>query len=148
MFRVFGTFGHMKRVCMAYENNSFGTSSAAMLLAVLQYLNLPTDCTFSYESDTDYSTYDYDSVARQILNAQAQVFIFFAPPAWSNPLIDAYYRLAPHGTMMFLTGSWNGNDSRDHFKAKGYNPAMLVTTQVVPHPETTEYVAAVKYRAA
>eukprot|EP00760_Papus_ankaliazontas_P021916 PhM_4_TR18763/c1_g1_i4/m.4296 len=59
-----------------------------------------------------------------------------------------HLRQEPHGDLVVMTGSWNGDDNRNHWKAKGYNPNSLLTMQATPHPLSTTSQAAVRYREA
>eukprot|EP00760_Papus_ankaliazontas_P025793 PhM_4_TR2879/c0_g2_i1/m.889 len=149
MFKIFATYKQLKRVCLAYQDDDFGRPAATAIISGLDYLQISSDCVLHYTPTADgIMSYDYQAGAQQIFNAKAHVFIFFTQAMWSNTLLDAYYALNPNSTMLLLTGSWNGNDNRDHFKAKGYNPSNLVTTQVVPHPEQVTSASATNYRKA
>eukprot|EP00760_Papus_ankaliazontas_P021914 PhM_4_TR18763/c1_g1_i2/m.4311 len=149
MFYVFNKFLLMKRVCIAYQDDAFGRGLLESFSERIQYLDVnTTSCLISHPADVNFASYDYNSVAQKLVAYRAQIFVYFTSTAWSNPVVDAYHALAPNSNMIFMTGSWNGEDNRNYFMSKGYDPSKLIVTQVTPRPLSADSYAAYMYRNA
>lgn len=156
MLKLFVESKHFKRVCMIYQNDSFGIPAMEAVTAAMANMRLTLTGTHAYNK-AETASFDFAMLAEQVLAESAQGIIFFGVDTFSNPFLRAFKQLydAAAATSssatpfpQFITSSFIGDGLRSSATVQSISAPSFHQTQVVPHPLSSTSAIATRYRAA